>query len=125
MPLPHAVARLNKRYTNRWIEPLVRRRPGFAVVHHRGRRSGRAYATPLRLFPLADGAHVVVLTYGDRADWLKNVLVGGGAVEDDSGRRPIVNAALVQRDAVVAQLPLLVRFATRVLRIDLLLRLER
>jgi hypothetical protein len=35
-----------------------------AVVHHRGRRSGRAYATPVGAGPTTDG-FVIPLTFGE------------------------------------------------------------
>ena len=85
MPLPRAVARFNKRVTNRFLEPIARRSSGFAVVHHVGRRSGREYTTPVNLFRLGDegagvgdrsttDAAIVSLTYGPSADWVRNVL---------------------------------------------------
>ena len=46
--------------------------PLLAVVHHRGRRSGRFYTTPLGARLTADG-FVIPLTFGDRADWFRNV----------------------------------------------------
>ncbi len=124
MPVPHAVARFNKRYTNRFIEPVVRRLPGFAVVHHIGRRSGTNFATPIRLFARGDGSSLVVLTYGERADWVRNVIASGGEIQDSAGRHRLRTVELVDRDAVAAELPAIVRLATRVLRIDQLLRLE-
>ena len=50
MPIPKAVARVNLRLTNPILMPLARRLPGFAVVTHVGRRSGKAYRTPVNLF---------------------------------------------------------------------------
>jgi deazaflavin-dependent oxidoreductase (nitroreductase family) len=51
--------------------------PGLGVVVHRGRRSGRAYETPVNVFATADG-YVLALTYGTDTDWVKNVLAAGG-----------------------------------------------
>jgi deazaflavin-dependent oxidoreductase (nitroreductase family) len=67
------------------LNPLIRRLAGsrrirfFALVRHRGRRSGRLYATPVNARPTADG-FVIGLTFGEGADWLQNLRAGGGGV---------------------------------------------
>jgi len=48
----------------------------FAVVHHVGRRSGRAYTTPVVAWPLPDG-FIMPLPYGADTDWCRNVLDAG------------------------------------------------
>ena len=48
------------------------------VVRHVGRRSGRAYETPVVPLPTDDG-FVILLPYGDRPDWVRNVLAAGEA----------------------------------------------
>lgn len=124
VPLPHAIARFNKRVTNRFIEPLARRSAGFAVVHHSGRRSGAPYTTPVNVFAEADGgALLVALTYGPSADWARNVLDGGGVVEDSSGVRVIQGASVVDRSVAWPALPALVRGALTVLRVTDFMRL--
>jgi deazaflavin-dependent oxidoreductase (nitroreductase family) len=55
------------------------RLPLLGVVHHRGRRSGRAYATPVVVRPTADG-FVIPLTFGEGTDWFQNLLEAGGGV---------------------------------------------
>ena len=59
--------------------------PGFGVVAHAGRRSGRRYQTPVNVFPAADG-YLLVLTYGLDGDWVKNVLAAGGCELVTRGR---------------------------------------
>jgi deazaflavin-dependent oxidoreductase (nitroreductase family) len=49
----------------------------YGVVHHRGRRSGRTYTTPVVVRPTADG-FVIPLAFGERADWFRNVRAAGG-----------------------------------------------
>jgi deazaflavin-dependent oxidoreductase (nitroreductase family) len=56
-----------------------RRLPLFAVVRHRGRRSGRSYATPVAARMTPDG-FIIPLTFGARADWFRNVRAAGGCV---------------------------------------------
>ena len=117
MPLPRAVARFNKRVTNRFLEPVARRSTGFAVVHHSGRRSGTAFRTPVNLFARSDGRFIVALTYGPAADWVQNVLDDGGKVETRSGERPIETAIVVGRSDAWPVLPGLVRIALRAMRV--------
>jgi deazaflavin-dependent oxidoreductase (nitroreductase family) len=57
----------------------------YGVVRHRGRRSGRAYATPLIVRPTTDG-FVLPLLAGEGADWFQNVRAAGGCVIRWNGR---------------------------------------
>lgn len=116
VPVPYAIARFNRRVTNRFVEPIVRRTRGFAFIHHVGRRSGRSYRTPVVLFPL-DGDHIVVLTYGTRADWFQNALAAESAVEHHGERRSITQIRRVGRHVVWPALPRLVRVGLRVLTV--------
>ena len=62
----------NKQVTNRLaITPAGRR--VYAVVHHVGRRSGKAYTTPTIIAPVT-GGFVIPIAYGKHSDWLQNVL---------------------------------------------------
>ena len=68
-------------FSKRVVNPLVMRFAGsagspFAVIRHVGRRSGRVYATPLLLAPVA-GGFVIELTYGFAVDWYRNVVAAG------------------------------------------------
>ena len=49
----------------------------FAVIHHHGRRSGRAYATPVSARPIA-GGFMIPLTFGEGSDWYQNVCAADG-----------------------------------------------
>jgi PPOX class probable F420-dependent enzyme/deazaflavin-dependent oxidoreductase (nitroreductase family) len=63
-------------YVNPFTRLFAGRLPGFGVIIHRGRRSGRRYHTPVNVFDRGD--HVVfVLTYGSDADWVRNVRSSG------------------------------------------------
>lgn len=116
MPLPRWVALGNKRYTNRFVEPIVRRFRSYAVIHHVGRKTGRSYRTPVYLFTDGDTSYVA-LTYGPEADWLRNVAVGGGSCETGGTKRTMTDAELVGRDEVWSFLPRLVRILLRGLRV--------
>lgn len=73
------------RATAQLVNPLVLRIAGrrwmpiLGILHHRGRRSGRAYATPLGMRPLGDG-FVMPRTFGKHAAWSQNVHAAGWAV---------------------------------------------
>jgi len=49
-----------------------------SVVRHVGRRSGRTYETPV-IAVQHDDNFLIALPYGERTDWLKNVLGTGSA----------------------------------------------
>ena len=54
--------------------------PLFAVLHHRGRRSGTSYATPIALVPTRSKAIFLIgLPWGRKTNWAGNVLAAGGA----------------------------------------------
>jgi len=77
VPIPKVVGRWNKAGLNRLTRHIAPWMPGFGVIVHRGRRSGRRYQTPVNVFSAGDG-YVVALTYGADTDWVKNVLAAGG-----------------------------------------------
>jgi len=73
------------RYLNRLTTPLARRLPGFAILTHRGRKSGRAYSTPVNVFRRGDD-YFFFLTYGSDSQWVKNVLASGSCSIETRGR---------------------------------------
>ena len=72
-----SIAHFNKHVTNRVTRPLAPHLPGFGVVRHVGRKSGKRYETPVNVFTCDDG-FVIALTYGTQSDWVQNVLAAGG-----------------------------------------------
>ena len=85
MPLPRSIARFNRRVTNRLLGPLASYLPGFGVVVHTGRKTGRLYRTPVNVFQ-RPGGYVIALTYGPESDWVRNVLASGGCRLETRGR---------------------------------------
>src|SRR5262245_26128101 len=86
MPIPRSVARLNRVGVNRITKRICPWLPGFGVVEHRGRRSGRTYQTPVNVFR-AENGFVLALTYAAESDWVRNVLAAGGCELHTRGRR--------------------------------------
>jgi deazaflavin-dependent oxidoreductase (nitroreductase family) len=85
MPNPRRVGQWNKAGLNRITKHIAPWMPGFGVVVHRGRSSGRLYQTPVNVFATEDG-YVLALTYGPDTDWVKNVLAAGGCELRTRGR---------------------------------------
>jgi deazaflavin-dependent oxidoreductase (nitroreductase family) len=79
MTFSRGLARFNKRFTNRIQGVYAWLVPPWAVILHRGRRSGRRYRTPLLAFR-RERTLVIALLYGRESDWLRNLRAGGGHV---------------------------------------------
>jgi deazaflavin-dependent oxidoreductase (nitroreductase family) len=79
MKFSRGAARFNKRVTNRIQGLYAWLVPPWAVVLHRGRRSGRHYRTPLFAFRRGQML-VIALLYGEESEWLRNLRAGGGHV---------------------------------------------
>jgi deazaflavin-dependent oxidoreductase (nitroreductase family) len=58
----------------------------YAVLYHVGRHSGQSYTTPLLVQSMKYG-WVIPLTYGERADWYRNIKKAGGCTILWQGRR--------------------------------------
>ncbi len=97
MPIPRVVRQWNKAGLNKVTRRIAPWMPGFGVVVHRGRRSGKMYQTPVNVFAAGDG-YVLALTYGPDTDWVKNVLAAGGCELRTGGRVVQVTAPRVYHD---------------------------
>ncbi|MEO7118981.1 MAG: hypothetical protein ABIZ34_08430 [Candidatus Limnocylindrales bacterium] len=69
------------RLTSPITRPLAGHRifPLWAVLRHRGRRSGRQYAIPVAV-RVSPNAFVIALPWGDQTQWLRNVVAANGCV---------------------------------------------
>lgn len=106
------MARLNRAVTNRITRRFAGRAPGFGVIVHRGRKSGRVYRTPVNVFRIPDG-FVIALTYGRESEWVKNVLAADGAELEAFGRRYRLSSPALTSDPG-RHFPGLVRLLTRI-----------
>jgi len=100
------------RYLNRFTRPLARRLPGFAILTHRGRKSGRTYQTPINVFRRGDD-YFFFLTYGSDAQWVKNVLANGSCSIETRGRVVELAEPKLVTDAELRPAPPPVRFIER------------
>lgn len=120
IPFARQLARFNKRVTNRILGPIVPFVPGFGRIVHRGRRSGRTYRTPMMAFRSADGRRLTfALTYGSETEWVKNVVVAGGAVFESrwSGTVRLTEPRFVH-DVARRAVPSPIRPVLRLMRVD-------
>jgi deazaflavin-dependent oxidoreductase (nitroreductase family) len=108
MPAPRSLARFNRRFTNRLTLRVASYLPGFAIVNHLGRKSGRAYHTPVNAFRTDDG-YIIALTYGSESDWVKNVLAAGWCELQTRGWRVRLTNPRIETDNSKSWAPLPVR----------------
>src|SRR5256712_8219752 len=79
------------RFVARFVNPLTLLVAGrswmriVGVIHHRGRKTGRIYATPLGMRRTGD-SFVMPLTFGDSAAWYRNVSASGSCEVTYMGR---------------------------------------
>ncbi len=75
--LRNRVRAFNKRTLNPWMLRFAgKKRGSFAVISHRGRKSGKTYTTPIIVQPVT-GGFVIALTYGPEVDWYRNLQAAG------------------------------------------------
>jgi deazaflavin-dependent oxidoreductase (nitroreductase family) len=81
------------RRTNALMLPFAGHRwnPIFAVVEHRGRRTGRRYATPVAARRVS-GGFVISLSFGPQVDWYRNISADDGGAIHWKGRRYDIRA---------------------------------
>ena len=58
-----SVAAFNRAFTNRITSLFAARLPGFGILTHVGRKSGKLYRTPVNVFREPDG-FLIALAYG-------------------------------------------------------------
>jgi deazaflavin-dependent oxidoreductase (nitroreductase family) len=124
MPIPKSVARFNRFVTNPLGRLVAGWAPGFGIIRHRGRKSGKAYSTPLNIFRI-DYGFVIALTYGSDVDWLKNVVAAGGCTVRYRGRTVVLTAPeFVGVDEGMALMPGPVRAILRAIAVTEFVKLR-
>lgn len=118
MHLPRTLARFNRHVTN----PIQRRWAGViplhGIVEHTGRRSGRPYRTPVLVFTRPDGFALIV-GYGLRSDWVRNLLAAGGAGLVHRRRHYALSEPQLTTGAEgIGRLPAAVRPLARLVRVE-------
>jgi deazaflavin-dependent oxidoreductase (nitroreductase family) len=92
------------KFTSPATMPLAGKRwnPIFAVMEHRGRRSGRSYATPVAARRVV-GGFIISLAFGAQVDWYHNLLsAGGGTIRWRGEAYPISAPERIDADSALA-----------------------
>ena len=86
-PVPQTLGTaFNLAITNRITSRFAARLPGFGILTHVGRKSGRADRTPVNVFRTPEG-FLIALTYGRESQWVRNVLAAGKCELETQGVR--------------------------------------
>jgi len=94
LTLSRRVARFNRAVTNPIQSQYAWLLPPWAVVCHRGRRSGALYRTPVNAYRRGSALAIVVL-YGEESDWVRNVLAGPAQIVRAGRTHELRNPRLV------------------------------
>ena len=99
--------------------------PTVGILRHRGRRTGRWYATPLGVRLTADGSFVMPLTFGGAAGWYRNVVAADTAVVTYLGAdHTVTRPEIVDASIAAPAFPAHERLLFRIIGIDRYLRLS-
>jgi len=121
----HLIRHLNK-YS---INPVMRTIAGakhspISIVRHTGRRTGKAYATPVIAEPLGDGL-VIAFTYGPEVDWYRNIAARGSCIIRRGGvDYACVDPMLVDGKTAMPAFPFFMKSFLRILGTSQFLKLE-
>jgi deazaflavin-dependent oxidoreductase (nitroreductase family) len=106
------LAKINIAFTNRITGLFAGWLPGFGILTHVGRKSGKVYRTPINVFRASNG-FIIALTYSGQSEWVKNVLAAGGCELKTRGRKYQLSAPKVVRDPSRKRFPFPVRLVLR------------
>src|SRR5258705_586248 len=104
---------------NRVVTRIAGRRyvPLYVLLRHRGRRSGRAYATPV-VGMRVPGGFAIPMAFGEVADWYRNIVARGGATIRQHGtEHQLTDPAAIDPDSATSPFPKWQRPVFRVLGI--------
>jgi deazaflavin-dependent oxidoreductase (nitroreductase family) len=111
------LAKINIAFTNRITSLFAGWLPGFGILTHLGRKSGRVYRTPINVFRASNG-FIIALTYSSQSQWVKNVLATGGCELKTRGKEYQLSAPNVVRDPTRRRFPIPVRIVLRIVGAD-------
>lgn len=111
------LAKLNIFVTNRITGLFAGWLPGFGILTHIGRKSGKVYRTPINIFRVPNG-FIVALTYSSQSEWVKNVLAAGRCHLKTIGKNYRLSAPKVVHDPSRRRFPFVVRIVLRLVGAD-------
>ena len=97
--------------------------PGFAILTHVGRTSGKTYRTPINVFRRGDD-YLFALTYGSDVHWVKNIMGARSCSMRIRGR----DVRLVEPELIIdpelRTMPLVLRIVGKLNRVTEFLRMR-
>ena len=111
------LAKVNIAFTNRITGLFAGWLPGFGILTHVGRKSGKVYRTPINVFRAPEG-FLVALTYSSQSEWVKNVLAAGGCELKNRGKKYQLSVPKIVRDSTRKRFPFPVRLVLRTVGAD-------
>lgn len=111
------LAKFNILVTNRITGLFAGWLPGFGILTHVGRKSGKVYRTPINVFRASNG-FIIALTYSSKSEWVKNVLAAGGCELNTHGRKYQLSAPKVVHDPTRRRFPIPVRLVLMLVGAD-------
>jgi len=92
---------------NRFVTRIAGKRyvPLYVLLRHRGRRSGRTYATPV-VGMRVPGGFAIPMAFGEGADWYRNIVASGGATIRRHGtEHALGDPAAIDPDSAASPFP--------------------
>ena len=111
------LAKFNIAVTNRITGLFAGWLPGFGILTHVGRKSGKVYRTPINVFRISTG-FIIALTYSSNSEWAKNVLAAGGCELKTWGKKYQLFAPAVVHDPTRRRFPIPVRLVLKIVGAD-------
>ncbi|MGA9507250.1 MAG: nitroreductase family deazaflavin-dependent oxidoreductase [Candidatus Sulfotelmatobacter sp.] len=111
------LAKINIAFTNRITGLFAGWLPGFGILTHVGRKSGKVYRTPINVFRASNG-FIIALTYSSQSEWVKNVLAAGGCELKTRGKKYQLSVPKVVRDPTRSRFSIPVRVVLRIVGAD-------
>ncbi len=111
------LAKINIAFTNRITSLFAGWLPGFGILTHVGRKSGKVYRTPVNVFRGSNG-FIIALTYSSQSEWVKNVLAAGECGLKTRGKKYQLSSPKVVRDPSRRRFPFPVRIVLMVVGAD-------
>jgi deazaflavin-dependent oxidoreductase (nitroreductase family) len=111
------LAKINIAVTNRITSLFAGWLPGFGILTHVGRKSGKVYRTPVNVFRAPNG-FIIALTYSSQSEWVKNVLAAGACELKTRGNKYQLSAPKVVCDPPRRRFPIPVRVVLMIVGAD-------
>lgn len=106
-PLAGRIFGLFTPHLNRYVRRIAGARylPFWSLLRHEGRRSGRAYATPVTASRVP-GGFAIPMAFGEEADWYRNIVASrSAAIRWRGSEYRVGDAAALDPDSAIFAFP--------------------